>query len=164
MPLNIEKEVAVMNRMTVNELREKFAVVFGEQTNGRNKPWLVKRIAWRLQANAEGGLSERARQRARELANEADLRLMPPRGHQFQNERSETGQGRAESDVLDQRLPSPGTLLTRDYKGRTLQVEVLRDGFAFEGERYKSLSAVATAVTGTRWNGYLFFGLTQGGL
>ena len=161
MPLNIEKEVAAMKRMTVNELREKFAIVFGEPTNGRNKAWLIKRIAWRIQANAEGGLSERARQRARELANEADLRLMPPRGHEFQTARN-TGQDRAESDVLDQRLPSPGTLLTREYKGRTLQVEVLGDGFAFEGERFKSLSAVASAVTGTRWNGFLFFGLAQG--
>ena len=116
-----------------------------------------------MQANVEGGLSERARQRAKELANEADLRLMPPRGHEFQTNRNEAMSGKEVTESLDPRLPSPGTLLTRSYKGRTLQVEVLGDGFAFEGERYKSLSAVASAITGTRWNGFLFFGLTQGG-
>jgi hypothetical protein len=159
-PLNIEKEVAVMNRMTVNELRERFAIVFGEHTNGRNKQWLIKWIAWRLQANAEGGLSERARQRAREFANEADLRLTAPRNQDVVLPKNHRPTARPDS--LDPRLPSPGTLLTRQYKGRTLQVEVLRDGFAFEGERYRSLSAIAATVTGSRWNGFLFFGLTQG--
>ena len=58
--------------LTVDQLRAKYAVVFGEQTNGRHKQWLIKRIAWRMQANAEGDLSERARRRAMELANDAD--------------------------------------------------------------------------------------------
>jgi hypothetical protein len=79
MTLNIEKELAVMRRMTVNELQTKFAEVFGEATRGRNKQWLIKRIAWRLQANQEGGLSERALRRADELANDADLRLTAPK-------------------------------------------------------------------------------------
>ena len=55
MMLNIDKEVAAMERMTVDQLRAKYAEVFGEPTNGRHKQWLIKRIAWRLQANAEGG-------------------------------------------------------------------------------------------------------------
>jgi hypothetical protein len=50
-------------------------------------------------------------------------------------------------------------MLKRDYKGRTLRVAVLAAGFEFEGERYKSLTAVAKAVTGKHWNGYHFFGL-----
>ena len=57
----------------------------------------------------------------------------------------------------------PGTKLTREYKGRTIVVTVLNDGYEFEGERYKSLSAIAKAVTGTHWNGHLFFGLRKGG-
>jgi hypothetical protein len=56
-----------------------------------------------------------------------------------------------------------GTLLTRKYKGRTLQVKVATDGFEFEGEMYKSLSAIAKAVTGSHWNGYHFFGLAKRG-
>ena len=79
MALNITKEIAQMERMTVDQLRAKFAVVFDEETPGRHKQWLVKRIAWRMQANDEGDLSERARHRAAELANDADLRVMAPR-------------------------------------------------------------------------------------
>jgi hypothetical protein len=72
MHLNVGKEVAALLRMTVKELRARYADVFGEETPANNKAWLVKRIAWRLQAVAEGGLSERARQRAAELANDAE--------------------------------------------------------------------------------------------
>jgi hypothetical protein len=159
MALNIDKEVAQMQRMTVNELQEKFAQVFGERPRGRNKQWLVKRIAWRMQANEYGGLSERALQRARELANPADLRLSAPRA------RSETG-GSTNTPVParftgDSRLPMVGTLLTRRYKGRTLEVKVASDGFEFEGEKYKSLSAIAKVVTGSHWNGYHFFGMAE---
>jgi hypothetical protein len=57
----------------------------------------------------------------------------------------------------DDRLPPPGTILSRPYKGRTLQVQVLTEGFAFEGQVYPSLSAVAKAATGSHCNGYLFF-------
>lgn len=73
-----EREFAALERMTVTQLRQRYGEVFGEETNGRNKAWLVKRIAWRLQAKAEGGLSERGRQRAEELADEADLRMNRP--------------------------------------------------------------------------------------
>ncbi len=83
MDLNIGKEVAAMKRMTVNELRGKYAEVFGEGTNARHKEWLVRRIAWRMQALAEGDISERARQRAAELANDADLRTTIPKPPKF---------------------------------------------------------------------------------
>jgi len=59
----------------------------------------------------------------------------------------------------DARLPMPGALLTREYRGRTIRVRVLPNGFDFEGTIYRSLSAVAQAVTGAHWNGYLFFGI-----
>src|ERR1700676_1781803 len=78
MQLNVGKEGAAMRRMSTRELRARYAETFGEPTNANNKTWLVKRIAWRLQAQAEGDLSERARRRAAELANDADLRLSPP--------------------------------------------------------------------------------------
>jgi len=61
--------------------------------------------------------------------------------------------------AMDERLPAPGTAIVRQYKGRTLQVLVLTDGFEFEGQRYKSLSAVAKKITGSHVNGYRFFGL-----
>ena len=150
MALNIAKEVSAMERMTVGELQERYAEVFGERPRGHNKPWLVKRIAWRLQANAEGDLSERARRRAMELADDADLRLTAP--HTVTT---------PIAPPADPRLPMPNTILARRYRGRTIQVLVLPKGFEYEGQVYKSLSAVARAVTGTHWNGYHFFGLRK---
>lgn len=161
MTLNIDKEVAQMLRMTVDELQQKFAAVHGEQPRGRNKQWLIKRIAWRLQANEEGGLSERALRRAAELANDADLRLTAPHAGTKSSEAVPTPE--TISFDADPRLPMPGTLVARKYKGQTLQVKILRDGFEFDGERYKSLTAVAKRITGQHWNGYLFFGLTNEG-
>jgi hypothetical protein len=76
--LNIAREVAALKRMAVGELRGRYVEVFGEATRSGNKDWLWKRIAWRMQANAEGGLTERARRRAEETANDADLRLRRP--------------------------------------------------------------------------------------
>ena len=160
--LNVAKEVAAMERMTVDQLRGKFAEVFGEPTNGRHKEYLIKRIVWRMQANAEGGLSERAIARARELANDADLRVTAPRQPRpspdaaVRTKTVATGV-RPSTDLL------PGTMLKREYKGRTVRVTVLADGFEHEGERYKSLTAVTKAVTGKHWNGFHFFGLRENG-
>ena len=152
-------EIAALPRLRVRELRAKFAVVFGEPTPSHNKVWLVKRIAWRLQAQAEGDLSERARQRAVELASNADLRLSAPA-----TPAPATPDQHASIRVpADDRLPRAGTILTRRYKGRIVQVEVLEHGFACDGQVYRSLSAVAKAVTGSHCSGHLFFGLAQKG-
>ena len=159
--LNVAKEVVAMERMTVDQLRTKFAEVFGEATNGRNKQWLIKRIIWRMQANEEGDLSERARRRAMELANDADLRVTAPRERKTENSSATVTKRVTVSG--DNRLPMPGTVLRREYKGRPVRVTVLADGFELEGERYKSLTAVAKAVTGKHWNGYHFFGLRAKG-
>ena len=72
-------DIAQLPTLTVTQLRQRYADLFGEITQVGNKQWLVKRIAWRWQAQAEGDLSERARQRALHLANDADLRLNPPK-------------------------------------------------------------------------------------
>ncbi len=163
MNLNVEKELAKLQRMSVGDLRTRYAEVFGEPTNTRHKDWLVKRVIWRMQALAEGDLSERARQRAAELANDADLRCRPPRPAATVPEatvRSRAAEFRPNSDP---RIPLPATIITRVYKGETLQVRVLPSGFEYEGEVYKSLSAVAKKITGTHCNGYLFFNLTRDG-
>src|SRR5262245_48911927 len=98
-----------------------------------------------MQALAEGDLSERARRRAAELACDADLRLNPP-----QNKANTTTPPPQDVPIpasVDQRLPPPGTILTRPYKGQLVQVHVLTDGFAYAGRVYASLSAVAKAIT-----------------
>lgn len=78
MTLNVGKELADLKRLTVRTLTERYAEAFGETTVTRNKAWLIKRIIWRMQAREEGPLSERAKARAAELADEADLRISPP--------------------------------------------------------------------------------------
>ena len=161
MELNIVNEVATLQRLSVGQLRQRFAELFGEATQASNRTWLVKRIAWRLQALAEGDLSERARKRAAELARDADLRLNPPQ-RQATATTATPEPVRAPAPV-DPRLPPPGTLITRPYKGQLVQVHVLTDGFAYAGRVYASLSAVAKAITGSHCNGFLFFHLTNQG-
>lgn len=159
MALNVGKEVAAMQRMTVSELRRRYEEVFGEACRSNHKQWLLRRIAWRLRADAEGDLSERARQRAVELANDADLRMKAPP----QKKQPPAPQGRKVQATIarshDSRIPMPGTVLTRQYKGETLRVAVLPGGFEHEGELYPSLSAVAKAITGSHTSGFLFFRL-----
>ena len=157
--LNITREVAALKRMTVKELRGRYAEGFGETTRSGNKDWLWKRIAWRVQANAEGGLTERARRRAEEIADDADLRLRRPPDKPAPSPASTTRTATVEFNRPTGEL-MPGTVLTRPYKGRTITVTVRDDGFEHEGEVYRSLSAVAKAVTGSHWSGNLFFGIT----
>ena len=160
MPPNLASEIAALPRLRVCELRAKFATIFGEPTPSHNKVWLVRRIAWRLQAQAEGDLSQRARQRAAALVADADLRLSAPPAQATTATPEQPPNLRLPTD---DRLPRPGTILARRYKGRTLQVEVLDHGFACEGQVYRSLSAVAKAVTGSHCSGHFFFGLTAKG-
>ncbi len=105
MNLNVDKEVAALQRMTVGELREKFAEVFGECTNARHKKWLVKRIAWRMQALVEGDISERARQRAAELANDTDLRTSAPKSTKPAEASPERTMSATLAVAADDRLP-----------------------------------------------------------
>lgn len=163
MAIDIATTVAALRQMTVGQLQARYAEVFGERTLVRHKTWLTKRIAWRLQALAEGDLSERARRRAAELANDADVRMTPPKS-------SSPAPNAARNDVPYQSPSSarnpllvPGTLLTRPYKGRTLQVKVVAQGFMYDSAIYPSLSAVAKAITGSHCNGRLFFRLRRKG-
>ncbi|MFN0137989.1 MAG: DUF2924 domain-containing protein [Phycisphaerae bacterium] len=153
--MNVKREMAMLEQLTVGELQQRYAGVFGEQPRSRHKAYLVRKISWRMQANEEGGLSERALARAAKLADPAEARVTPPR------ERLATAPVPPLVTIArnDPRLPPVGVAITREYKGRTLTVTVLHDGFEFEGERYTSLSAVAKAVTGSHMNGFRFFGL-----
>lgn len=161
--MNVAKEVAALQRMSVGQLREKFAEVFGEETRAGNKAWLVKRIAWRMQALIEGDISERARQRAAELANDADLRTSAPKPGKTGLVAPEQSLSATISVVTDERIPAAGTILMREYKSRTLQVRILERGFEFEGEIFKSLSAVAKKATGQHCSGFHFFRPCLGG-
>ena len=116
-----------------------------------------------MQANEEGGLTERAKRRAAELANDADVRTRAPKdgAKKGAGARERTRTERFTGGAHDPRVPVPGTVLTRKYKRKTLSVLVLDEGFEFGGSIYKSLSAIARKVTGTSWNGFTFFGLNK---
>jgi DUF2924 family protein len=161
--MNIDHEVAVLERTSTVDLRKKFAQLCGYATDCRNRTWLIRRIAWRLQANAEGGLSERARARAAELANDAELRTTAPQSKGFGQNAKESLTVAQVATPSDSRLPIPGGVIVRDYKGRRLQVKVLDQGLEFEGQIFKSLSAVAKHITGNHCNGYLFVRIAGGG-
>jgi hypothetical protein len=143
----VKKQIDELGGLTAKQLRERFEELFGYETRSSHKKYLFRRIAWRLQALADGELSERARKRALALANDADLRIRAPqRFFERDPEREATGRS---VPAGDERLPLPGTLLTRDYQGETAVVKVLEDGFEHGGKVYRSLSAVARHVTGT---------------
>lgn len=116
----IAQQLAALPRLTVKELQLRYADLFGDVTVARNKAWLVKRIAWKVQA-ARGGLTDRARVRAAELAIGTELRTTGPA------KRSAPAPVAAPIDPdvktlpfpADRRLPPPGSVLTRAYKGQT---------------------------------------------
>jgi len=153
------RELAQLRKSPVGVLRAKYREVFGEEPRSKHRNQLFRRIAWRMQAAGYAGLGEMARQRAHEIANVADIRLLPPRRFDVAAE-PVAGVGRGKSR-FDRRIPPVGTVLKREYNGTSIAVKVLSDGFEYQGRRYGSLSAIATQITGTRWNGLAFFGLAR---
>ena len=151
-------EIARLPDSTVNQLVQRYTQVFGEECRSRNKQYLVRRIAWRLQANDEGGLSPVAIAQAKKLAGDADVRVTAPRKQKLTNVSVVPREPSGFVD-WDPRLPPPGNIVERQYKGRMIRVVVLNEGFEYEGERYRSLSAIAKVVTGSHYNGFLFFRL-----
>jgi hypothetical protein len=168
----IPRELAELERLKTAELVERFHALVGEPTRSRNGAYLRKRLAWEIQAKAEGGLSERSLAMILELGDHlparwgrapatmlpapavpsaapADAPMAPP-----------TPQASPATPVTrDPRLPAPGTVLSRVHDGRTHEVTVGDGVFGYQGRAYRSLSAIAREITGTPWNGWTFFGL-----
>jgi DUF2924 family protein len=153
--MDVYGQIAKLGRMQIAELRERYQEVFGEHTTTAHKRHLVRRIAWRLQVLAEGDLSQRAHRRALKIADDRDLRVNVPASL------VKLGRAAVKRKPIqpDLRRPLPGSVLNRAFRGQNIEVKVLEDGFEYHGQRYGSLSAVARAATGTRWNGPVFFGL-----
>lgn len=159
-PISMVARIAALRAMGVLQLRDEYLAAFGEPTRSRNREWLFRSVAWQIQALAEGGLTERAKRRAAELARDCDVR--PRRDVPKPVDPAEPkGPTRivAMHPVTDPGRPLPGSVLARAYKGKEVRVRVLDVGFDYEGRVFKSLTAVAEAVTGSHWSGALFFGL-----
>ncbi len=145
-------------RMRPDELQRLHQRLFGCAVLSGNSELARRRIAWHVQSEREGGLPESARQRALAIAKEASVRIHVRRG----------GTGPLPHATVtgivsnhDSRLPMPGSILIKEHRGKTVLVRVLDAGFEYDGQRFASLSAIAKKITGTKWNGFLFFGLVK---
>lgn len=154
----LTRQLAALPRMTVGNLQAQFRELTGEPTRTRNKDWLVKRVAFLMQQRAHGGLSERAQVRLSEIGD----RLPETWRTRL------TGQAMAPADShaqamadRDPRLPAVGSTIKRTHNGAEHSVTVLAASFVYEGKHYKTLSEIAKLITGTKWNGFRFFGINK---
>lgn len=134
---NVLKQVAMLPSLEYKDLRKLWDNCFDKPPQSRNKTFMVRKLAWRIQELAYGGLSNETRNKINSL----------------QKKEKVTSRTRAAS------LPPIGTQLIREYEGEEHRVMVLADGFEYRNCKYGSLSEVARKITGTRWSGPRFFGL-----
>jgi hypothetical protein len=140
-PDQVLRRLAALQTAPTTDLKAQWRALFGKEPPPFNRPYLQSRLAYRIQELAYGGLKPETRARLEALGEQLDggnvvLRRI-----------------RADS------RPLPGTRLVREYDGVEHVVTVRADDFEFEGRPYRSLSAIARHITGTRWNGWTFFGL-----
>lgn len=157
-------EINELAAMNVAALQQRHQQLFGDQPAPAHRQFLFRKIAWRMQADHEGGLPESARELARAIARDAPLRARVITNAEKRRAGIPLEQTTTTTIARghDPRLPMPGGLIVKQFKGETIVVKVLDDGrFEYADRRYKSLSAIAQEITGTKWNGLLFFGLTE---
>jgi len=145
---SVLKQIADLRNLTHDELLQLWRTLNGGEPPAYNRQFIVKRLAYRIQEIAYGGLSEKAHERMDEALKRHgyDENGMPARA--------------ADRRIGSSRnLPVIGSRLVREWNGKRYEVTALRDGFEFGGRKYRSLTAVATAITGTHWNGRKFFGV-----
>ena len=146
-------ELAALVEMTGAQMAGKYLALFGQPARSRNKDFLRKRLAWRIQELAEGGLSERALSRIQELGSAGLAAARRP----ARVRTSSSPIPHSTEAARDPRLPPAGTVVRRIHGTTEHSVTILDEGFEYRGEKYRSLSKIARLITGTPWNGYLFF-------
>jgi hypothetical protein len=159
----LRQQIDELAAMDVAALQTRHLEFFGKETTCAHRQYLFRKLAWHLQAKAEGGLPESAIELARSIARDTPLRARVLTNA----ERLRAGMPMDNSSTTtiepahDARTPLPGGLIVKQYRGNTYVVTVRDNGFEYEGCLFPSLSAVAFEITRTKWNGYLFFGLTK---
>jgi hypothetical protein len=155
-------DIGQLSRLGPAELQAVHREMFGTEHRIANCQHLRRKIAWHIQAAKEGSLPEAVRSFALLIARGTELRTRVSE-NALRRRDAIPAELSATTKVLgqphDARLPMPGSLIAKKYKERTLVVKVLDDGFEYEGRHYTSLSTIAGEITGTRWNGFAFFGL-----
>ena len=146
MKQSVLKQVAELPNLDSGQLKERWRTLYGSEPPAYNKSYLVKRLAYRIQELAFGGLSEAAQAQLRDALDGDDADGVASRMHR---RRRKDG------------MPVTGTRLVREWQGNRYEVTVVHGGFEFEGRKYRSLTAITKAITGTHWNGPGFFGLRK---
>jgi hypothetical protein len=152
--------------MGPRELQKLYQETFGCDVNAGNSEQARRKIAWHMHAEQEGALPDSARQHALAIARDSTLRRriganVDRRLKGLPLDHATTT--RIVSDH-DSRLPMPGSVLVKKHKDRMIIVKVLNAGFEYDGRRFHSLSAIAGEISGTKWNGFVFFGLAKEGV
>ncbi|OGV54634.1 MAG: hypothetical protein A2017_20445 [Lentisphaerae bacterium GWF2_44_16] len=143
------RQLAALQKMSLRDLKEKWRDLYGSEPPDFSRAFLLKRLAYRIQELHYGGISEGVYARLSEMA-EHDKALFPGK--------KDTNLGRR-PNIVGQILP--GTRLVREWNGNRYEVLAAEKGFEYSGKNYRSLSAIASEITGTKWNGKLFFGLRR---
>ena len=140
-PTDVLGRLAALKTTTTPDLKQQWRELFAAEPPPYNRRFLESRLADRIQELAYGGMKPETIQRLEELGEQLD------------------GGNPVLRRIRGDDMPIAGTRLVREYQGVDHSVTVLQDGFEYQGRPYQSLSAIARAITGTRWNGCLFFGL-----
>jgi len=140
---DVPARLAALAGADIRDLKNEWRSLFGTEPPPYNRRFLESRLAYRIQELAYGGLKAELVKHLEELGEQIDGKNMILRR------------------VRQEQRPVPGTRLLREYHGVEHIATVTRDGFEYQGRPYQSLSAVARAITGTRWNGWAFFGLPK---
>jgi len=154
---SLAKDIGGLQELGLAELRGRYMEVYGEEARSKNLPYLRKKIAFRIQEQMDGGLSAAAQARLLELSS-AEASAERPKVEKRPT-LTLAPRSSMNTEGRDPRLPNAGSLLSREFKGFAHDVQVLESEFIYRGRSYRSLSAIAKEITGTPWNGFLFFGL-----
>ena len=148
-------QIMELKEKSLGELKAKYEELFpGQKAPSNNKVFLWRKIAYHLQELECGNVSEATQGKIQELIRKYD----PVNNANIRPDYA-NGQIGKKKPSRDRRLPIPGTLITKEYKGKKYELKILEKGFEYNNKTYKSLSAIAKEVTGAHWNGYLFFNL-----
>ena len=148
MATTIETHRQRLAQLSIGELRLEYEKVCGELTTSRHAKYIIKRILWQMQANLYGGLSEESLKRAKELADQTQLRMTAPKAEPISDNAQTVTRTLPASITAKESELVAGTQLERMYRGQKIVATIVENGVRWNGDLYNSLSAVAKSVTG----------------
>lgn len=154
---NISEQMQSLRDATLPEIQERYKALFNvAEAPCANKPYLIKKIAHKLQEMAYGGISDEAKMQIINLTEKYD----PINNKALRPQVVSAGKNVVSIPFMrDKRLPIPGTVIHKKYKGQDIHVKVLDKGFEYKDKYYRSLTAIAFELTDAHWNGFSFFNL-----